>query len=91
MITEALLTMLFAIVSLILSLFSFLPDMPASLTSVWDTVVVYLSEAFKLVFFFFDHSILSAGLMLLLALFVGEKVVDVVLWVWKLVHGNVGE
>lgn len=91
MITEALLTVLFGIVSLILSLFSFLPDMPASLTSVWSTIVGYLQSAFGLVFFFFDNSILSAGLTLLLTLFGGEKVVDVVLWVWKLVHGNVGE
>lgn len=91
MIVEALLTVLFGIVSMILTLFSFLPDMPASLTAVWDTIIGYLSSALNLVFFFFDHSILTAGLTLLLTLFVGEKVVDVVLWVWKLVHGNVGE
>lgn len=91
MITEALLTVLFGIVSLILSLFSFLPDMPASLTAVWDTIVGYLSSALNLVFFFFDHSILSTGLTLLLTLFAGEKIVDVVLWVWRLVHGNVGD
>lgn len=91
MITEALLTVLFGIVSMILSLFSFLPDMPATLTAIWDTIVEYLGSALELVFFFFDHSLLAAGLTLLLTLFIGEKVVDVVLWVWKLVHGNVGE
>lgn len=90
MIVEALLTALFAIIGLIVSLFNF-PAMPEALQSVWNTVVTYLSDAYGMLYFIFDFDVVKITLGFLIALFAIEKGIDIFLWVWEALHGKVGD
>lgn len=89
MIVEALLNVLFSVVGLIVSLFNF-PDMPTQLVSAWDEIVVYLHKGFGFLYFIFEPSVLKATIGFIIGLFVVEKGIDLVLWVWNTIHGTGG-
>lgn len=89
MIVEALLSVLFSVVTLIVSLFNF-PAMPTSLVTAWNSLKAMLAEGMGFIWFVFDSDVLLIVLNLLLTLIVLEKAIDLTLWIWRTVHGNVG-
>lgn len=90
MIVEALLTVLFSVVTLIVSLFNF-PAMPTSLVTAWESIKAMLAEGMGFIWFVFDPDVLLIVLNLILTLIVLEKAIDLVLWIWRTVHGEVGK
>lgn len=85
MIIEALLSVLFGVVRLFLSLFNFLPDMPASLADAFDYFLGVLLSVASVITQFKGVSIF---LGILVGLFVGERLIDIFLWVWRMIHGE---
>lgn len=90
MIVEALLTVLFSVVTLIVSLFKF-PAMPTSLVTAWASIKAMLAEGMGFIWFVFDPDVLLIVLNLILTLIVVEKTIDLILWIWRTVHGDVGK
>ena len=90
MIVEALLTVLFSVVTLIVSLFKF-PTMPTSLVTAWASIKAMLAEGMGFIWFVFDPDVLLIVLNLILTLIVLEKTIDLILWIWRTVHGDVGK
>ena len=65
--------------------------MPTSLVNGWNTIMGMLENGMGFVWFIFDPDVLLIVINLLLALIAIEKGIDVVLWVWRTVHGEVGK
>lgn len=85
MIVEALLSVLFGVVRLFLSLFTFLPDMPESLADTFDYFLGVLLSVASVITQFEGISIV---LGILVGLFAGERLIDIFLWVWRMIHGE---
>lgn len=68
MIVEALLSIVFGLVNLILSVFSLLPipAMPESLVKIGNTIIVYLKDGLSFVMFFFNRPLLLTCLSITL-------------------------
>lgn len=90
MIVEAILTALFAVVGVLISLFN-LPDMPQQFIDVYNQFLPYINNALDFVFFLFNKSLLLAGVSFLIGLFVILRTIDLFTWVWGVVHGKVGK
>lgn len=88
MIVEALLNVLFGVISLVVSLFNF-PDLPDSIANVYQTFLQYLQGGLKFLFFFFNPSTLKTCTAFIISIYAISKAVDLFLWVWQMLHGNV--
>lgn len=90
MITEGILTCLFAVVGVVISLFN-LPDMPAALVSVYNSLWTYIQAGLDFVFFLFNKSLLLTCISFLITLFVVLRAVELFKWVWGVIHGKIGK
>lgn len=80
MILLALLKMLFAVLKVLFGWLS-LPDMPAEITGIVDTMVGYVVDALPLLWLFFDKSLVTVCLVVALACMNFDKVYDLLMWV----------
>lgn len=87
MIVEAILTALFAVISLIVSLFNF-PQLPVDFIDVYHEIFGIISQGLGFVFWVFDGNLLKTTISLIIGLIAVEKTIDMVLWVWKMIHGS---
>lgn len=80
MILLALLEVIFLVLQALFSWLS-LPDMPAEITGVVDTMMQYIIDALPLLWVFFDKSIVTVCLVIALACTNFEKIYDMLMWI----------
>lgn len=80
MILLALLNMLFVVLKVLFSWLN-LPDMPAEITNVVDTMMGYVIDALPLLWVFFDKTVVTVCLVVALACVNFDKVYDLLMWI----------
>lgn len=88
MIVEALLTVLFGVVELVISFFHF-PDLPANLMVTYKEFLPYFNNALDFVFFLFNKSVLIGAFNFLIGLWAVTKVIDLFGWILSVFHGDI--
>lgn len=83
MIIRGLFELIYSLLNIVLTPFQIIPDMPQALDTVISGFFTFISTPISLALFFFDTSVLSVAIPVLIGIINMEHIWDGILWILK--------